>query len=280
VRKETAIFACLDGLTEVNTFFLIARRQWKAQVRHAGLFITSQANLWIYRKLPPTWYLCFAACATDRDLLGNIYPSPADAFPIPASGVCHPVAKQHSCMGTLRDLVLPGGRMKSLTVQQCILQMSVLSIRGNGTQTPESEVQFAWQAFLCIFNIGMVHRSLLGWWRQRRQQHWQQVRQGCCIMPPLPSDVVCPAKRAAAIVRQGRAYRKRHERRTGMLDPVRCVVLTICRLRLRPAASRRLSHHDFQSCGATSISQQATARTATAAQGPLQPHMWCYGRIA
>jgi len=31
-RPELAIFACLDGLVEVNTFFLIARRQWKAQV--------------------------------------------------------------------------------------------------------------------------------------------------------------------------------------------------------------------------------------------------------
>ena len=32
-RPELAIFACLDGLVEVNTFFLILRRQWKAQAR-------------------------------------------------------------------------------------------------------------------------------------------------------------------------------------------------------------------------------------------------------
>lgn len=39
VRKETAVFACLDGLTEINTFFLIARRQWKAKVRHTKRYI-------------------------------------------------------------------------------------------------------------------------------------------------------------------------------------------------------------------------------------------------
>ena len=44
-RPELAIYACLDGLVEVNTFFLILRRQWKAQARaippplaHAMLF--------------------------------------------------------------------------------------------------------------------------------------------------------------------------------------------------------------------------------------------------
>ena len=31
-RPELAYYAALDGLTEINTFFLILRRQWKSKV--------------------------------------------------------------------------------------------------------------------------------------------------------------------------------------------------------------------------------------------------------
>jgi len=34
----------------------------------------------------------------------------------------------------------------------------------------ESAIIWSCQLFLCVFNLGMVHRSLSGWWRQRRQR--------------------------------------------------------------------------------------------------------------
>jgi hypothetical protein len=115
LRPEVAIFACLDGLTEINTFFLIARRQWKSQ----------------------------------RVVLTAMY---------------------WSTFIPIRLMLFP--------------YLLVVFVSGLPPSIPTWERIVIWccQLFLCIFNLGMVHRSLSGWWRQ-----WRQRQQDATMVARSPA---------------------------------------------------------------------------------------------
>ena len=142
---------------------------------------------------------------------------------------------------------------------------------------------------MCIFNIGMVHRSLSGWWRQRRQQHWQKVRPELLRHAQCCSHTKMTLRTAAqmGLSSSSASFASSHDITAFMLTAyihAHPTDVFTHRLRRHPAAVR-LSRCSAQrpGCSSDDSGSQArskTPRTTAAPPGPLPPRMWCCSKPA